>query len=180
MNNIKEIWKNICGYIGLYMVSNYGRIKSLEKLVNNRYGKILRKEQNIKIQKLKKSDHRYVFLSKNNISKFRYIHRLVLETFIGPCPEGMECRHLDGNPANNRLNNLKWGTYKENQLDRFTHKTSNLGSRNGISKLKEKDIPIIRDLIKKGFSDIQIGKIFNINRQTIRDIRLNKTWKHIK
>src|SRR5271166_1685861 len=49
---------------------------------------------------------------------YRYFgHTLVLLTFVGPCPEGYECRHLDGNPANNRLRNLAWGTRLENAAD---------------------------------------------------------------
>jgi hypothetical protein len=54
----------------------------------------------------------------------RYIHRLVLEAFVGPCPDGMECRHLDGNPGNNRLDNLAWGTRAENQADSIRHETA--------------------------------------------------------
>ena len=51
------------------------------------------------------------------------IHRLVLETFIGPCPEGEVCRHLDGDKRNNSLNNLCWGTLKENTQDAIRHGT---------------------------------------------------------
>lgn len=47
----------------------------------------------------------------------KYIHRLVLETYVGPCPKGMECRHLDGNRTNNHLHNLCWGTHLENMED---------------------------------------------------------------
>ncbi len=56
------------------------------------------------------------------------IHRSLLETFIGPCPEGMECRHLDGDPLNNNLGNLKWGTRYENMQDKIIHNAkSNIG-----------------------------------------------------
>jgi hypothetical protein len=51
----------------------------------------------------------------------RYVHHLVLEAFVGLCPEGQECRHLDGNPGNNRLGNLAWGTRLENMADRYRH-----------------------------------------------------------
>ncbi len=53
--------------------------------------------------------------------KPRTVHRLVLEAFVGPCPPGMQCRHLDGNPANNRLENLAWGTHAENAADKIRH-----------------------------------------------------------
>ena len=50
------------------------------------------------------------------------VHRLLLAAFVGPCPEGMECRHLDGNRLNNKLENLCWGTHYENIQDRTRHK----------------------------------------------------------
>lgn len=55
--------------------------------------------------------------------KKKRVHRLVLEAFIGLCPKGKECRHLDGNPSNNKLENLTWGTSKENASDQFRHGT---------------------------------------------------------
>lgn len=53
----------------------------------------------------------------------RVVSRLVLENFVGPCPPGMECRHLDGDSTNNRLNNLAWGTRLQNASDRIRHGT---------------------------------------------------------
>lgn len=55
----------------------------------------------------------------------QWIHRLVLESFVGPCPPGMECRHLNGNPSDNRLINLAWGTKEENAHDKVLHGTVN-------------------------------------------------------
>lgn len=51
------------------------------------------------------------------------VHVLVLETFTGPRPEGQDARHLDGDPGNNALTNLKWGTKSENNLDQVRHGT---------------------------------------------------------
>lgn len=54
------------------------------------------------------------------------VHRLVLEVFVGPCPEGMETRHLDGDPHRNWWpENLAWGTHTENMQDRVRHGTHN-------------------------------------------------------
>jgi len=65
--------------------------------------------------------------------KGRYVHRLILEVFVGPCPDGMECRHLDGNPQNNRLDNLAWGTPEENCEDREKHRTEESRARLGTA-----------------------------------------------
>lgn len=65
--------------------------------------------------------YRYVNLHDENGTIACRVHRLILLTFVGPCPEGMQCRHLDGNPGNNRLDNLAWGTTEENIEDRKAH-----------------------------------------------------------
>lgn len=57
----------------------------------------------------------------NGSRKERYVHHLVLEAFVGPRPEHMEARHLDGDHANNRLDNLSWGTKEENGKDKIRH-----------------------------------------------------------
>ena len=66
----------------------------------------------------------------------RYVHQLVLEAFVGPRPEGMESRHFpDRDPANNRVENLSWGTHQQNIRDQKVHGTDNSGERNGQVKL---------------------------------------------
>lgn len=59
----------------------------------------------------------------------RTVHSLVAAAFYGPRPEGMETRHLDGNPANNRVENLRYGTQSENNLDRVSHGTHHLARK---------------------------------------------------
>lgn len=60
-----------------------------------------------------------VTLSQDNVRHHCYVHRLVLETFVGPCPEGMEARHYpDMDPSNNRLENLSCSTHRKNLADR--------------------------------------------------------------
>lgn len=55
--------------------------------------------------------------------KTRLVHRLVLEAFVGPCPPGHECCHRDGDPSNNCLDNLYWGTRSDNVRDAIQHGT---------------------------------------------------------
>lgn len=101
------------------------------------------------------------------------IHRFVLECFEGPCPEGMQCRHLDGDPTNNTLSNLKWGTPKENMRDRDLHGTTARGSRNGNSKLSESDVLAIR-ASTEGLRPL--ARKFGVSKTTIVNIRLGRTW----
>ena len=58
-----------------------------------------------------------VGLYKGSLLAKRLVHRLVLEAFVGLRPAGMQCRHIDSDPTNNRLENLRWGTPHENHLD---------------------------------------------------------------
>lgn len=60
----------------------------------------------------------------------QYVHRLILETYVGPCPDGMECRHLDGNPKINDLKNLMWGTHRQNTQDMVRHGKCHLAAEN--------------------------------------------------
>lgn len=110
------------------------------------------------------------------------VHRLVLETFVGPCPEKMQCCHNDGNPQNNHLSNLRWDSPKENAADRGKHGTQPKGSKSSKAKLKEEHIPEIRFLLKyfnkRGNMTI-IAQRFGVDVATIRDVRDRITWQQI-
>ena len=112
-----------------------------------------------------------------------YIHRLVLETYVGACPEGMECRHLNSNRADNRLKNLKWGTRSENHIDAVkqgTHSGLLNGENKSNSKLKESDVRMIVYMYKTGlFYQREIAKIYGVGRETIKDILTKRNWRHI-
>jgi hypothetical protein len=110
---MEENWLPVVGFEQFYEVSDQGRVRSL------RYGKVL------------KSSGRYpmLILTMGGVPAGRYVHRLVLEAFVGPCPDGCECRHLDGNSRNNALSNLAWGTSGENKLDEVRHGTHPEASR---------------------------------------------------
>ena len=71
---------------------------------------------------------------------------MILETFVGPRPEGQQCRHLDGDKSNNSLVNLCWGTSLENHADMKSHGTNARGDRHGRAKYTDKQIAEVRDL----------------------------------
>ena len=121
-----------------------------------------------------------VSLSQNHKTKILSVHRLVLEAFVGLCPDGMQCRHLDGNPRNNHLSNLKWGTPKENGADCIRHGTRPRGSKHGMAKLTEEDIPTIRQRLAHGESTRSIGSSFQISGVMVSRIKKGKNWKHVE
>lgn len=120
-----EIWKPVKGYEGLYEVSNLGRVRSLDRLVNcgkNKVGFRTRKGK-ILSNCIKKDGYHSVRLPNFNGEYIHYsVHRLVAQAFI-PNPDNKPCiDHLNTNQGDNRVENLRWVTYKENSNNPLTLK----------------------------------------------------------
>lgn len=108
------------------------------------------------------------------------VHRLILETFVGPCPTGLECRHLNGKWWDNRLENLKWGTHQENMEDRRLHDMNMVGSRNGASILTEDDVLVIRTAYAAGLDTYaSLAERFSVSRGCIWTVLKGHNWKHV-
>lgn len=110
-----ERWLPISGFEGVYEVSDLGRIKSLPR-------------SRVPVDRILKpfangSGHLLVDLRVNGQRHTVQVHLQVLGAFVGPTPAGMECRHLNGDPADNRLANLQYGTRSENTFDSVLHGT---------------------------------------------------------
>lgn len=117
MQSIKEIWKPVVGYEGLYEVSSLGRVKACERtiLCQNQVCQFERiyPEKLLSFQYLAYG-YTQAFLSKDGISKGYLVHRLVAQAFI-PNPDNKpEVNHKDRNARNNELSNLEWSTKQEN------------------------------------------------------------------
>lgn len=153
---MNEIWKQIKDF-PKYEVSNYGRVKS------NWYGK-----SKIRVQKKGSHGYFYVTLCDPGKQRVKLIHRLVLETFIGECPDGMEGSHLDGDRLNNCLDNLVWETRPDNGRRRTDI---------GKTKLNKLKVSWIRLLLERGWSGIRLAREFNVSTGLISTIKHNKVWK---
>ena len=113
-----EYWLPIPDYPA-YSVSNLGRIYSHPRVdaLGRRIGdRILRPANN-------GGGYPFIGLWRDGVRKSHQVHRLVLTAFVGPCPDGMEGCHNDGNPMNSRLDNLRWDTRSGNHLDKRKHGT---------------------------------------------------------
>ena len=121
-----------------------------------------------------------VGLRKNNKTHTRKIHRLVLETFVGPRPYGMECRHLNNNRSNNNINNLQWATPKVNQSDRVKFGTDSRGDKGGSAKLTLIDVRAIKCLYRTTkITQTRLAELYHVRQSTIGKIVNRKTWRHI-
>lgn len=148
-----EIWKTIPDYPD-YEASTYGRVRSHKN-----------SEPRILIQSILKNGYKSLALCKLGKPITKRVNRLVLETFKGQCPEGMECSHLDGDRLNNHLNNMTWETRGDNNR------------RKESTKLNYLKASWIRILIKRGWSERALAKRFDVSRGTICAIKRNEIWK---
>lgn len=107
-----ERWRPVLGYEGLYEVSDRGNVRSLTRRLSN--GRLWRGRPVALIRRAKSG---HMFVNLNMPRKFRAVHALVLEAFVGPRPAGMHGLHWNDVPNDNRLENLRWGTPSENKYD---------------------------------------------------------------
>lgn len=104
-----------------------------------------------------------------------HLHRLLAETFVSPSPFPKACvRHLDGNPYNNAIDNLAWGTYLENENDKRRHGTH--ATRITNSKLNPESIMMALKLSKRGIPHKVIALRLSVSRPTISRLVSGKTW----
>ena len=147
-----EVWRDIPGYEGHYQVSDHGRVRSLDRKVPNKGygGTMLRRGRVLSMV----ADHKGYLLVRiflKGVRKRARVHRLVLEAFIGPCPDGMECCHNDGDPSNNHISNLRWDTRINNRQDAIRHGNDPMLIRTHCPRGHELVAPNLRpSALKKG------------------------------
>lgn len=166
---IKEQWRPIKDFEDLYLVSDYGRIKSLHR----KQSKILKCGTN-------PDGYIIVHLCKDGQKKAKAVHSIVLEAFIGPCPLGNECCHNNNDPKDNRLVNLRWDTRASNCADKISNGTSHRGEGNPKAKLTTKKVLEIRHrrLHEKPTPTYkQLAYDYGVHPNNIQQIVTGKTWK---
>jgi hypothetical protein len=119
-----------------------------------------------------------VSFSTNNKTKTYYKHRLMLHAFVGACPDNCEALHINGIRLDNRLENLRWGTRKDNVADAIKHGTATIGSRNGAAKLTDEMVKSIRASNKIG-ELANLANQFNVTIITIKRVMGGLTYKGV-
>lgn len=125
-----EEWRSVFEFEGYYEVSDAGRIRSLPRQVLRGTAPTMTKPRILKPTP-DKGGYLTVSLYGEMGRRSRRVHRIVLEAFVGQRPNGMEARHIDGNPRNNFLNNLEWCTKPTNTKDQVRH-----GTHRNVSKIE--------------------------------------------
>ena len=179
---MEEIWRDISGCEGLYKISNYGRVMSLNFGARNH---VLSGKQRILKQPRSSSGYLHVQLYKDGKSSTKLVHILVASAFIPNADNKREINHIDGNKSNNSINNLEWVTRRENLehayntgLKRRTPRLGYVGRLNPLSKpvyqLDKNGV-----LVKKWDSSYDAAKEGNYNQNSIRSCAcgVKKTYK---
>lgn len=176
--SIQEEWRPIPEWGGSYEASDMGRTRSLPRTITDKNGW----KRRIRGCILKESIDRYGYPSVTlgeggRQSKFG-VHRLVLMAFLGAPPPGHEGCHEDGNPANNRLSNLRWDTRGSNVADKIKHGAAARlsGERRGGPKLTEFDVLETRRRVASGDRICDIASSYGVSRRAIIDIKNGRTW----
>lgn len=150
-----EIWKPVVGYENDYMVSNYGRVKSIFEKIIDKNGKVFKHKPKIIKQWFSTTGYLLVKLRQD----MKKVHRLVGYAFI-PLREGAtDINHKDCNPLNNRVENLEWCTPKENSA----HAILNKRNKKYTYLDKEKVI----EMYKQGITAQEIANSMSVNRESI-------------
>ena len=167
------IWKDIPGYEGRYQASSLGRIKSLKRKVRGKnpytHKEFLRTvpERILRPGRFCKSGHVSVVLGHGTAGK--PVHHLVAFTFLGSRPEGLDILHINGDPVDNRVENLMYVTRRENILDVYFQEKA-------WRKLTIYDVVQVRELLKEGMCGVDIASKMKISQSIVSNIKCGRSF----
>lgn len=162
---MKETWKQVKGFEGLYWVSNHGEIRNKTGMKNQRFDKI--------------GGHKIVTLCKDGIKSNHKVHRLVAIAFLRNPKNLPMVNHEDGVKDHNHVKNLKWCSQSYNELHarRTGLKRGPLGEKHGKSKLDSASVKVIRN--SPTIPKSELAKIFKVSSNCIRKVISGETWAHV-
>lgn len=168
------VFRWIPGFPG-YLIGSDGSLWS--RWTCGRYKRLGFSWRRVRGSPVHEGHHRYVTLrGEGGARRGEYLHRLVLEAFVGPCPPGMEGCHADDDGTNNRVDNLRWDTSAGNKADMVRHGNSNRGERHPLAKLAAGDVREIRRELAAGEKHKDIANRRGITRKAVGDIALGRRW----
>lgn len=190
-----EVWKDVVGYEGIYQVSNFGKIRSVDRHVtyyntfaNKECVKFLRG----KVLKLQVSKHGYyticaTTLDRDTVRKTISVHRIVAEAFLKNPENKPTVNHKNGNKLDNSVLNLEWATVSENVQHAYdsglAHSVISLFTRRGEDhhkvKLNNSDISRIKELRAEGLKLKEISSMYSVSFSLISQICRGEIWKHL-
>jgi len=173
--NMEEQWKPIPGFEG-YEVSDRGRVRSYWERRGRGKGNgkgcdFFISDEPQRIMSTNGRIGRTGYPAVNLKGNVYPVHRLVLLAFVGPLPDGLESRHLDGNPENNKLSNLCYGTASENTNDMYEHL-----DHERFRKLTNKEAASMRRMAANGATKQELADTFGVSGYTVTKICLGRAY----
>lgn len=179
MSDAIERWVPVDGWEDFYEVSDWARVRGLDRLVP-RNGRVVFVRGQILAQPPDSHGYHRVNLCRGGKYVTRKVHVLVAEAFIGPCPEGEEVRHGPNGQHDNTPANLSYGTRSQNNEDKIRDGTHLYGSRVGWAKLTEGAVRECRARYSTGGATFRsLADEFGVGIATMHHAVTGKQWKHV-
>jgi hypothetical protein len=185
LSGLTEYWVDIRGYEGYYQVSNYGNVRSLDRVITEQTGKTQTLKGRILKPHTNSSGYYQINLNRKSIRTTFAIHQLVAQAFLDNRSSKPLVNHINGIKTDNNVNNLEWATYSENLEHAYKNrlrravKTNEVASKNYKRKLTEQQVREIKLLIAaKSLTLKQIANQYDVGRSTIGSIKSGRNWSH--
>lgn len=165
---LREEWRDVVGFEGRYRVSSLGRVFSAYK-------------DDVLEGTKPQGPYTYhtVRLYKNGKMHGRAVHKIMAEAFLGPRPSPVhQVRHLDGDHTNNQLDNIVWGTPKENAADRARHGRDRIGAAHHATKISDEQVIFLRQM-RGRISTRALAERLGVNPSTVLAIQNGKSRRHV-
>lgn len=176
MSTEQEVWKDILGFEGYYQVSNLGKVRSLDRVVEKKDGTSqLYKGRMMRPQYAgAKREYLHICLSMGATRIGVFVHQLVALAFLGEPKDGWHVHHINGKEDDNRASNLMYIEFR-------THCSfHNQGEHNNSAVLTKEDVAVIKKLLKEGMRGTEIARKFGVNKNTIYNIRHGRNWADVE
>ena len=162
-----EEWKPICGFEGLYNISNHGNVYSLVS------------DKQLKLAKGKRG-YFTIRIYKDRKGHTLAVHRLVALAFMENVENKRCVNHIDGNKRNNTLSNLEWATDSENSRHAYATglMSDRFGTNNGCAKINDEIALEVKLLMRDGVNCLEISRRLNISHHIVYGIKKGG-WKHV-
>lgn len=171
-NDLQE-WKPIPGTDNMYEASNWGNIRSADRIVAHAKSGKLKLTGRVLKMTMSNEDYFYITICMNANRVKHNVHVLIAAAFLGPRPEGYHVDHGDRNRQNNHIKNLSYKTVFNN--------CSFKGSQAAKAKLNESQVAEIKAKFKpRIYTTVMLGKEYNVEPSTINKITRGHHWKHVQ
>ena len=186
LSGLNEYWLDIPNYKGYYQISNYGSVRSLDRIIKDKNGKTQAIKGKVLKLRINSGGYHCVGLSKNGNKATFSVHQLVAQTFI-PNPDNKRTvNHINGIKTDNKISNLEWTTYSENLFHAYDSglrtpiSLKSIGQKNYKCKLKPEQVIEIKRLLTAGnLTHQEIANRFGVSISTVGSIKRNKSWSYI-